>query len=61
MGSKLIKMQPSLLLMATPKDVVYTPPRLAGDMVAHFRPQGVCLDPCAGDGAFYNLLPAGSH
>jgi len=60
MGSTLIKMQPSLIPLATPKDVVYTPPLLARDMVAHFQPQGVCLDPCAGDGVFYSLLPAGS-
>ena len=52
-------MQPSLFAMATPKDVVYTPSELALDMVTFFRPTGVCLDPCMGDGVFYNLLPVG--
>ena len=58
MGKEL-KMQPSLIQMATPKDVVYTPPELARDVVAFFQPTGICLDPCKGDGAFYNLFPAG--
>ncbi len=39
------------------KDVVYTPDDIAGDIVRHFAPSGVCLDPCAGDGAFYKHLP----
>jgi len=60
MGKELI-MQPSLIHMATAKDVVYTPPELAQDIISFFRPSGLCLDPCAGDGAFYNLLPAGSE
>ena len=60
MGKELI-MQPSLIHMATAKDVVYTPAELARDMVDYFKPSGLCLDPCAGDGAFYNLLPAGSE
>jgi hypothetical protein len=55
------KMQPSLIHMATPKDVVYTPPELARDMVAYFQPSGLHLDPCMGDGAFYNLFPEGSE
>ena len=56
---KLLKKQPSLFHMATAKDVVYTPQELARDMVAHFQPNCVCLDPCMGDGTFYNLFPAG--
>lgn len=58
MGKEL-KMQPSIIQMATPKDVVYTPSELARDVVAFFQPSGVCLDPCRGDGAFYDLLPTG--
>ena len=58
MGKEL-KMQPTLLHVVTQKDVVYTPPKLAGDMFAFFQPTGICLDPCKGDGAFYNLFPAG--
>lgn len=59
MGSEK-KMQPSLIHMAIKKDVVYTPPELARDMVGYFRPKGVILDPCMGNGAFYNLFPKGS-
>jgi hypothetical protein len=51
------KMQPSLIQMATPKDVVYTPSVLALDVVSFFKPSGICLDPCAGGNAFYSLLP----
>ena len=58
MGKEL-KMQPTLLHVVTQKDIVYTPPKLAGDMLAFFQPTGICLDPCKGDGAFYNLFPAG--
>lgn len=36
------------------KDVVMTPEWLAIDIISHFRPQGVILDPCKGEGAFYN-------
>lgn len=57
MGKEL-KMQPALIHVATEKDVVYTPRELAWDMVDYFRPYGACLDPCMGDGAFYDLLPA---
>jgi len=38
---------------AKPTDVVFTPPDIAADIVAHFAPTGLCLDPCYGDGAFY--------
>lgn len=41
-------------------DVVYTPDWVAKDMVDHFQPTGVVLDPCRGDGAFHDYLPAGS-
>lgn len=41
-------------------DVVYTPDWCAKDMVRHFDPSGVVLDPCRGLGAFHDLLPAGS-
>ncbi|MEL7445173.1 MAG: hypothetical protein AAGK02_05090 [Pseudomonadota bacterium] len=39
------------------QDVVMTPPRLAEAIVRHFQPTGVVLDPCRGDGAFYNAFP----
>jgi hypothetical protein len=42
---------------STPEDVVYTPWRIAEDMVDFFDPSGECLDPCLGSGVFYELLP----
>ena len=59
MGTNL-KMQPSLFHLAVEKDVVYTPLPLAEDMVRFFAPAGICLDPCAGNDVFFNLLPDGS-
>lgn len=43
-----------------PEDVVYTPTWCAADIVSHFDPRGVVLDPCRGKGAFHDLLPEGS-
>lgn len=37
-----------------------TPPIIAQDMIHFFNPTGKCLDPCRGNGVFYNLLPPGS-
>lgn len=54
---KLLQMQASLLHVATAKDVVYTPPELALDMVDYFLSPGSVLDPCRGEGAFYKRLP----
>lgn len=64
MGSEK-KMQPTLLHLPISKDIVFTPEKLAKDMVVWFidptKPAGGFLDPCMGDGAFYKLLPAGAH
>jgi len=60
MGSTLRWMQPTLIHVSTMKDVVYTPRWLAREIVDHFQPSGFCLDPCTGDGAFFECLPAGS-
>lgn len=38
-------------------DIVYTPEEWAVDIIEHFSPAGVLLDPCMGDGAFYNNFP----
>jgi hypothetical protein len=38
-------------------DVWMTPPDLAQRIVHHFAPEGECLDPARGDGAFYNAFP----
>jgi hypothetical protein len=57
-------MQPALFdrtfEMQNMNDVVHTPSWVARCIVDHFSPSGQCLDPCKGDGAFYDLLPAGS-
>lgn len=42
------------------EDVVLTPDHVAKDMVDFFRPRGVCIDPCKGEGAFLKYLPEGS-
>ena len=60
MGTEL-KMQPALMHVPTASDLVYTPPELALDIIRFFQPSGLCLDPCAGAGAFFDLLPAGSE
>lgn len=38
-------------------DVVYTPNRVAKYIVDFISPYGKCLDPCRGDGAFYDQFP----
>lgn len=43
-----------------PDDVVYTPDAVAAEIVGWLKPNGKCLDPCCGDGAFFRHLPAGS-
>ena len=60
MGSKLLKMQPTLVHVPTEKDLVMTPRWLARDIIAHFQPSGRILDPCRGDGAFFDQLPEGA-
>jgi hypothetical protein len=37
-------------------DLVMTPPVLAARIVQYFKPTGRVLDPCRGQGAFYNAL-----
>ena len=41
-------------------DCVYTPSWCAEDMVNHFKPEGLCLEPCYGEGVIHNLLPENS-
>jgi len=38
-------------------DVSMTPPEVARRVVNHFKPSGRVLDPCRGDGAFWNAMP----
>lgn len=40
------------------RDVVLTPRPLAAAIIKHFAPQGRVLDPCRGEGAFYDQFPA---
>lgn len=42
-----------------PADIVYTPIYVSEQIINWLRPNGICLDPCKGDGAFYNYLPEG--
>lgn len=36
---------------------IMTPSYFAKAIIEHFNPSGLCLDPCMGEGAFYNNLP----
>jgi len=38
-------------------DVVYTPRDISKKIVEYFKPTGKILDPCMGDGAFFNYFP----
>lgn len=60
-NTKTIHMQPVLLHVPAESDKVYTPPELAEDIVNYFQPSGSCIDPCAGSGVFFDLLPQGSE
>ena len=50
-----------LLGGGNPADVVYTPRHIAKQIVDYFAPNGICLDPCRGDGAFFDCMPIGSE
>ena len=43
-----------------PADIVYTPIHVSKNIIDFLKPSGKCLDPCKGDGAFYNYLPEGA-
>lgn len=42
-------------------DVVYTPDWVVEDVIGFFNPRGLCLDPCRGNGAFFDQLPKKSE
>ena len=42
----------------TAKDVVFTHDEVAADIIGYFQPSGIVLDPCKGEGSFYNQFPA---
>jgi hypothetical protein len=39
-----------------PNDVVLTNRSIAKKIIEYFNPQGLCLDPCKGKGAFYDYM-----
>lgn len=39
------------------KDIVMTPVETSKDIIQHFSPKGTILDPCRGQGAFYDNYP----
>lgn len=41
-------------------DIVYTPLHVSKGIINGLNPKGKCLDPCKGNGAFYDYLPEGS-
>ena len=44
-----------------PADIVYTPLSVSKHIIEFLSPKGICLDPCKGDGAFYDFLPEGKE
>jgi hypothetical protein len=42
-------------------DIVYTPIHVSKHIIEWLKPVGKILDPCKGDVAFYNYLPADKH
>ncbi|WP_271782234.1 hypothetical protein [Aquimarina algiphila] len=46
--------------IARESDIVFTPEWVSEDIIKGFSLDGICLDPCKGDGAFYKYLPNGS-
>lgn len=42
-------------------DVVYTPTEVARYIVNYFKPSGMVLDPCRGDGSFFAHMPTGAE
>jgi len=42
-------------------DIVYTEDYVASHIIDYLQPNGKCLDPCRGDGAFYKYLPEDKH
>jgi len=42
-------------------DVVYTPRYVSKQIISQLKPSGKILDPCKGDGSFFDQLPFGSE
>lgn len=43
------------------QDIVYTPRDLALDIIEHYNPNGVILDPSCGAGAFFDQFPGSDN
>lgn len=43
------------------KDLVMTPEYLAKEIISHFNPSGIILDPSRGEGAFYDNFPGDNN
>jgi len=52
-----IRLVAASITVGNSDDVVMTPHDVARDVVSHFRPSGLILDPCRGSGAFADLMP----
>src|SRR5580704_17020600 len=57
---QLRRLTPADAFRRAPQDHVYTNPALARAIIDHFQPTGKIIDPCRGDGAFFDHLPPGS-
>lgn len=44
-----------------PADIVYTPEHISKHIIDYLNPEGLILDPCKGDGAFFNHFPKNSN
>lgn len=55
------RMQPTLVHVAIESDCHSTPPELALDIIKFFKPAGKCLDPCRGNGVFFDMLQPGAE
>lgn len=49
--------QPNRTGKSTASDTVFTPIITAKRILDYFNPQGNCLEPCKGAGAFFDLMP----
>ena len=54
---QLRRLTPADAFRRAPQDHVYTNPALARAIIDHFQPTGKIIDPCRGDGAFFDHLP----
>lgn len=57
MKGRMAEAQPTLIHVPAVKDLVDTPRWLARLIVDHYEPHGRTLDPCMGNGVFYDCLP----